>query len=447
MKILHYFLGFPPYRSGGLTKYAFDMMKTQAESGDLVCALWPGKIRVFSDKVQISRKKDVLGICNYELINPLPIPLDEGINDFSRYEKEIDPDVYESFLRSMKPDIIHIHTLMGLHKEFFAVTKKLKIKTIFTTHDYFGLCPKITFFRFGSVCDDDKNCSRCIDCNLNALSINKIRIMQSTIYRILKNSFLVTYLRRNHRQKFQNDELAFEQSEYNENHVLCKKYKELRQNYIDMMKQIDIIHFNSTISESIYKKFIGSQKSKVLSLSHKEIADNRSQLRSITSDKLRITYLAAAKAYKGYHVLIDALNEICEEDNHKFILNLYTPVPTRYPYMNIHKYGYKQSDFKDIFENTDVLVVPSIWYETFGFTVLEALSYGVPVIVSNHVGAMDIVKNGGLIAEAGNKQSLIDAVKSLNEQKLNELKQNILKDVDIKTWKQLVKQNYDLYDL
>ena len=31
MKILHYFLGFPPYRSGGLTKYAFDLMTAQVE--------------------------------------------------------------------------------------------------------------------------------------------------------------------------------------------------------------------------------------------------------------------------------------------------------------------------------------------------------------------------------------------------------------------------------
>jgi len=48
----------------------------------------------------------------------------------------------------------------------------------------------------------------------------------------------------------------------------------------------------------------------------------------------------------------------------------------------------------------DVLVVPSEWEETFGFTVLEALSYGIPVIVSNKVGAKDLIiegKNGFVI--------------------------------------------------
>lgn len=39
----------------------------------------------------------------------------------------------------------------------------------------------------------------------------------------------------------------------------------------------------------------------------------------------------------------------------------------------------------------DVLIVPSIWKETFSLITLEALSYGVPVIVSDNVGAKDLV--------------------------------------------------------
>lgn len=34
---------------------------------------------------------------------------------------------------------------MGLHCEFVDAAKELGIKTIFTSHDYFGLCPKVTF--------------------------------------------------------------------------------------------------------------------------------------------------------------------------------------------------------------------------------------------------------------------------------------------------------------
>ena len=34
MVIMHYFLGFPPYRSGGLTKYCMDLMEEQRNHGD-----------------------------------------------------------------------------------------------------------------------------------------------------------------------------------------------------------------------------------------------------------------------------------------------------------------------------------------------------------------------------------------------------------------------------
>ena len=83
-------------------------------------------------------------------------------------------------------------------------------------------------------------------------------------------------------------------------------------------------------------------------------------------------------------------------------------------------------------DKTDVLVTPSVWNETFGYTVAEALSYGVPVIVSNHVGAKDIVP-----AEAGivfdDKKELKNATKSLTKDKLVSMNQMILEAFQIQT--------------
>ena len=88
MRILHYFLGFPPYRTGGLTKYCFDLMQTQAEDKNNVIALWPGRMSFFlNGKTKIKKRKNVHNIENYEIINPLPVPLDEGIKDVETYSK------------------------------------------------------------------------------------------------------------------------------------------------------------------------------------------------------------------------------------------------------------------------------------------------------------------------------------------------------------------------
>ena len=179
MVIMHYFLGFPPYRSGGLTRYCVDLMDIQRKKGDSVIALWPGEISFISKKTQIKKRKNIKGIINYELSNPLPVPLDEGIEDIKAYTRCCDFSVYETFLKKIKPDVVHIHTLMGIHKEFFDVTKKLKIKTMFTSHDYFGICPKVTLYKQGNVCTEDHGCMDCIQCNSTALSLKKIQIMQS----------------------------------------------------------------------------------------------------------------------------------------------------------------------------------------------------------------------------------------------------------------------------
>ena len=56
------------------------------------------------------------------------------------------------------------------------------------------------------------------------------------------------------------------------------------------------------------------------------------------------------------------------------------------------------------------LVVPSIWYETFGLVVIEAFACGTPVIASRIGALADIVRDGetGLLFEPGNPRDLAD---------------------------------------
>lgn len=89
MKILHYALGFPPYRTGGLTKYCIDLMLTQAEQGHEVALLWPGRITIVKKKPEIHKGRNWNGIESFEIINPLPVPLDEGILDVDAYIKKV----------------------------------------------------------------------------------------------------------------------------------------------------------------------------------------------------------------------------------------------------------------------------------------------------------------------------------------------------------------------
>lgn len=445
MRIIHYFLGFPPYRTGGLTKYAMDLMKSQVLDGHVVMALWPGEIKLVNKKTHVSQRASVDEIINYELINPLPVPLDEGIKEFDEYMKPCSEDIYVKFLTDSKPDVIHIHTLMGLHKEFIDAAEKLCIKTVFTTHDYFGICPKVTLYRCGNACEDDLGCKGCVQCNKTALSLKTVFVMQSPFYRTMKNSNIVKILRKRHRSDFFAEERTPEINVENVDRI-SEQYRRLRAYYISILIKIGTIHFNSSVSEKVYKRYFIPKNSKLISITHKDIVDNIKVNLWQPDEKLRITCLAPAKPFKGFSVLKNALDELWNSGNHGFKLNIFSAVNAPSEYMYVKEDGYAYSELGKIMSVTDVLVAPSIWYETFGFTVLEALSYGVPVIVSDHVGAKEIIGNGGIVVEAGSIDQLKQAICSLNKEQLINLRREIKENADIKLWPQLLKETYQLYE-
>lgn len=444
MRILHYFLGFPPYRTGGLTKFSMDLMEGQLKDGNVVMALWPGRLKAFCRTVTIKRKESMEGLESYEIINPLPVSLDEGIRDFDEFMKPCDEAVYRDFLWKTKPEVIHIHTLMGLHREFLAVAAAAGIRTVFTAHDYFGICPRITLYRQGQACDDDHGCLDCLQCNRGALSFKRIQMMQSSPYRVMKNSNMVKGLRKRHRAKF------FVEGEPTQMPLAVREgaavqYRRLRAYYVGMLEKIDLIHFNSTVSEEVFKRYLKPRKSQVLSISHQDIKDNKGLISWKPSKSLRITYLSPAKPFKGFFVLKEALDDLWDEGGFDFELKVYGPLRKASPYMKVRERGFTYSQLRDIMTDTDVLVAPSVWYETFGFTVLEAISYGVPVVVSHRVGAKDIIGEGGIIVEAGDKEGLKQAIKTLTPYRLAELRNTIISSVSIKPFKTFVHEMYQLY--
>ena len=104
--------------------------------------------------------------------------------------------------------------------------------------------------------------------------------------------------------------------------------------------------------------------------------------------------------------------------------------------MVIHKNGYKYNELSMMMKNIDVVVAPSICYETFGFTILEALSYGVPVIVSDHMGVKDIIGESGIVVKTGEVEELKNALTKIGEYKSTNL---------VKSWKTFTKEIFDFY--
>ncbi len=434
MNILHYSLGLPPYRTGGLTKYSFDLMKEQANLKNNIFLLFPGKISLINKDTRIKYFKKQNQIDVYELINPLPVPLLNGISEPKYFMKSCDKEIFRRFLNDNKINIIHIHTFMGLHKELLEVCSELGIKIVYTTHDYFGLCTKVNFVDYkGDLCKE-RNLEKCLKCNKSGYSMKTITILQSPIYRFLKNNgvtpkvkALVKKLKGNRKivSNDVNEEIEVS-SEYR------KSFNNLLSYYNDMFKYIDEFLFNSNIAKSVYEKYIKCT-GKVISITHGDIKDNR-KIKDFNNDKLKITYLGPNKKYKGFDLLIDTMKELNKNYKSDIELNLYGDRDKLNIETNIKFHGrYSYSQLSSIFDNTDLLVVPSICNETFGFIVLEGLSYGVPVLVTDTVGSKDIIDNNkfkkGIVLKEDYFELRDSIIKSIEDRKiLINLNNNIIND-------------------
>ena len=401
MNIVHYSLGFPPYRSGGMIKYCMDLMQEEYNLGNNLFLLWPGKLIDLTSKIKIKEHSDFIykktRIHNIELINALPVPLLNGINCVENFIISKNVKEIKEFFINNNIEVFHIHTLMGLPRELIDVCKELSIKTIFTTHDYFGICSGWGLQKKGEPCINDHDCSDCPKCNVNALSFKKIKFLQSNIYRKIKNTPIIKLLRRKN-----NFNLFINETENNSfiNDLMPtpEQYKKLRKYYVNMLENVSIMHFNSENTKKIYLKYVKNiNEYKTINLVTNSIKDNRKYRK--VNDIVRFGYLGSITRHKGYFLLKDACDELYNQ-NFKFELHIYSKTLEKKNYFKKHK-PYRYNQLGKIMNQFDVLIVPSKLYETYGLTIPEALSYGIPVITTENVGAKDLIDlhNGIIVKE------------------------------------------------
>lgn len=450
MNILHYSLGFPPFRRGGMTQYCLDLMVEQVKAGHKVTLLWPSRLHDLSKKSKMERKQNYylqndLFCESYELFNPLPIPLMDGIRNPEMYLTEKEKEPYRRFFQNNSFDLLHIHTFMGLPAEVVEVAHEAVVKTVFTTHDYFPICSRCNFFHAGKDCLDDQNCADCVTCNQYGLSFNKMKLFQSELYRSVKENAIVKVLRTKHNRKMY-DATAQDVEEKIVDEPRRKNYLVLRKRNIELLEKMNVVHFNSMNTLCVYKeRGYSGNNAQVISISNGAI-ENHKNYRKVHSP-LKLGYLGPLTTHKGYNLFKNACDVLWQSGQHDFEAHIFVEIDNPPPYMICHK-PYNYSELPNVMDKFDILVTPSECKETFGFTVLEALSYGIPVIVSNKVGAKDLIVEGknGFIVE-GKVQTLENCFQRLVEDPstINDMNAYIVENFKVKTMMEHAKELEALY--
>lgn len=451
MRILHYFLGPRPLHDGGLLKYVHNLAVEQRNRGQGVFLLMPGYHGLPGSKARIAFFDHFDGLPVHHIVNPNPVSIALGTRDPSAFMCEFSKKLFVDYLSLTRPDIIHVHSLIGLPKELLIAAKVMNVPMVFTAHDYFGICPKVNLWRYDNkICNDPLDFQACHVCNEDAPRVSYLKLRRNWLYfkyrlrrepRLLKTLTRVLKLARQclgRKVYGPNGKEVTERFTYDHS----SRFAVLSDYYFAILKMFDTIICGSTVSLETYESYFATRNEKanftVIPLTHLEIWDNRTSInyQAVFEGRVHFAFMGYLNRIKGFFRLTETLESLRRvHDNWQ--LHIYgdcsginASVYDRKHYFFHGKYSYQ--DLDKIFTNASALIVPSEWRETYSFVALEAFSYGIPVLLSSTVGFKDRVvsKKTGIVFGGDSEWDLRDVlIRVLSEpQTLVRFRENILAD-------------------
>lgn len=234
-------------------------------------------------------------------------------------------------IRSTKPHIIHSHNVTGFSTEVWREAGRSGVPSIHSTRDYSLICPR-AMFRNG------RNCKHvCSTCSVFSIRARRLSRALDAVIGISR--------------------------------FILERYR--RAGFFQGVKDTSVIY--NAIEEP-----------------HIEVARN-------VSLPLQIGYIGRLSPEKGVERLLRAFEQSRSQG---VPVELVVAGRGKHTYENHLRSISRSAQWlgfvkpEEFFSRVDVLVVPSQWEEPFGRVVIEAYSYGVPVIAARRGGIVEIVEDG-----------------------------------------------------
>jgi len=249
-------------------------------------------------------------------------------------------------MREEAPDVVHTNNLYDLSPAIWSAAKSLDLPIVHTIRDYDLLC----------------------------LKENSIANLACEIYKRIKFS-----------PKMHIDVVTFI------SHFLRNKYKDKWG--FDRIRQ-EVVYNAVELDEKMLERHI------------KVKLGRRKQ-------PMQFLFMGRSGPIKGLDLLLEAFKELFDEGLRNIRLNVLSDVNQEYirdyHCPAIRYYGFLSGQHKEaVMLESDVAIMPSIWDEPFGRSVIEAFSYAIPVIGSSAGAIPELIDDGkdGLVFHSGNKNDL-----------------------------------------
>ncbi len=455
MNILHIGCGFSPWRSGGSIEYCEDLMNEQTANGFRVSHFFAGRHFPFLKKNFIHKWKRK-NITIYELINSTTLMGFERGTMLPRMDFDNNQinEIFKNILSEAKPDLIHIHELLGISSEIIDTAFKQNIPMVMTLHDYQPLCPTINLFDSEEkLCLDKIIGEKCLKCCLQNPLFDSNHLIKRTISEYYIKTYLPLIYKNSidiYRTLKKKNIRTANNADFNKAHLndiiknyLEQKYDEIFQKRRDInlerLKKIKFLIAPSSRVKEIYENFAHfNDKIKVLPITVKHIENIKKKSIYEIKEPLKFGVLnGAASIKKGVHLLLNLL-KLSEEKCiiNKFQIIIYGNIDENFKtdllnFKNVTYRGqYKLSELNNILEEIDIGIIPSMCEETYGLIGQEFLAKAIPVAANKIGGIPDYIIEGktGWLNENCTCEGLFNKINALinNSDEINKVKQNLI---------------------
>jgi glycosyltransferase involved in cell wall biosynthesis len=329
---------------------------------------------------------------------------------FNFYHPQVE-QLFTDLLDKFSPDIVHFHNIIGLSASLPRIAKHRSIKTVLTLHDYWGICFKNTLLKSdNTLCEEISDCGDC-----------KAYIADGTFSGVpirLRRDFILMQLE-----------------------------------YVDTF-----ISPSSFLAERYIKAGLCADKMRVIP-NGIDIERFSGIERIDCHDRVRFSFAGYLGKHKGVPTIIEALPLI--KNKGKFFINLIGDGEDRVVYQNlINKSGLTDTvkfwgkidnrRIEDVYRETDVLILPSIWPENQPVSITEAMAARIPVIASRIGGIPELVKDGitGFLFTPGDAVDLAKKMDACiaNPDILVELGKNAFSEIRQYTFENQVSKIIKIYE-
>lgn len=215
-----------------------------------------------------------------------------------------------------------------------------------------------------------------------------------------------------------------------------------------------ITALNSTLEKLLRKDF---SNSKIVTITN-WVDESFHPFKTKRRKEKTILFVGRICEQKGVHVLIKALPLIRKKVNCKLILvgppwekEKFVKLAKKY---NVLKYidfiGFvSDKELIKWYNQCDILVYPTIKKGGFGFTIVEAMACGKPIVGSDDMGIPEAVGDAGLVTQSGDEKDLAKGITDLltNEYLYKKCQKNAIKRVNKLFRRDMVLKKYlDVYE-